>query len=393
MRASNQFDVNLKGENLNTQLRERCAVTGQDDLEPLFKFRQFPVFMGCVDQPEHSDLRADMDWWISRSSGLIQLRQLLPLDVLYPESHGAGAVGALWDRHHRTFADFVHQCSPEAVLEIGGAHGILARNYQALKKIDWTILEPNPAPVAGCDARFIKGFFDSHFAFDGPMDAVVHSHLFEHIYEPDTFMQHLAGFMVQGQHLIFSLPNMQIMLERRYTNCINFEHTVFLTEPYVEYLLAKHGFRLRRKEYFLDDHSIFYAAVRDASVTSSPLAVDLTERNQKLYLNYVVYHQTLIAELNAQLAAATRPVYLFGAHVFAQYLIAFGLETDRIVSLLDNDPKKHGRRLYGTGLQVQSPSVLRHLERPIVILKAGVYNQEIKQDILGNINSTAEFLE
>jgi hypothetical protein len=29
----------------------------------------------------------------------------------------------------------------------------------------------------------------------------------------------------------------------------------------------------------------------------------------------------------------------------------------------------------------------------MVILKAGVYNQEIKEDILGNINATAGFLE
>ena len=57
----------------------------------------------------------------------------------------------------------------------------------------------------------------------------------------------------------------------------------------------------------------------------------------------------------------------------------------------NNDPKKQGKRLYGTNLMVQSPSVLREVKNPIVILRAGVYNQEIKDDILSNINSAVTY--
>jgi len=378
---------------MNLIKRAHCVISGNNDLEPLYSFPKFPVFMGCLDQPESDDLKQDMSWWISRGSGLIQLNPLLPLDVLYPESHGAGAVGALWDKHHKAFAQFLNRISPSAVLEVGGAHGILAKDYQQFGKIPWTILEPNPSPVDGCEARFIKGFFDDKFLYDEAFDAVVHSHVFEHIYEPDQFMRHLAGFMVEGKHLVFSLPNMQVMLERKYTNCINFEHTVFLTEVYVEFLLAKHGFRLLTKEYFMDDHSIFYAAVRDPSVMPIALPHGLYEKNKQLYMDYVSYHEELINDLNHRMSDTTQPIYLFGAHVFAQYLMAFGLDTSRIVSLLDNDPKKQGKRLYGTNLTVQSPVVLKNTERPIVILKAGVYNHEIKADILGNINSSTTFFE
>jgi hypothetical protein len=373
--------------------RSQCVLSGQADLEHLHTFRDFPVFMGCMNQPQEADLKADMSWWISRGTGLIQLKQPLPLDVLYPESHGAGAVGALWERHHRAFAAFVHELTPQAVFEIGGAHGILEKEYQAFGAVPWTIMEPNPSPVEGCKAHFIKGFFDDTFVFDGPFDVVVHSHVFEHIYEPDRFMSHLAGFMPEGKSLVFSLPNMQAMMERKYTNCINFEHTVLLTEPYVEHLLAKHGFRLQKKSYFMDDHSIFYAAVRDRSVKPTPLPADLYERNKKLYQDYLDYHQELIAQLNAATRDATSAVYLFGAHVFAQYLIAFGLDTSKITCILDNDKKKHGRRLYGTHLSVSSPNCLKDVENPCVILKAGVYNDEIKADILGNINPNVRFLE
>ena len=62
-------------------------------------------------------------------------------------------------------------------------------------------------------------------------------------------------------------------------------------------------------------------------------------------------------------------MFLFGAHVFAQYLIEFGLNIDRIVCLLDNDIKKQGKRLYGTSKIVKSPKILAGLDNPIVILK------------------------
>lgn len=378
---------------MNVIERTRCVLSDQADLEPLHSFKDFPVFMGCMDQPPEDDLKADMSWWISRSSGLVQLKQLLPLNVLYPESHGAGAVGALWERHHRTFAQFVHKLAPRAVFEIGGAHGILEKEHQAFGTVPWTIIEPNPSPVEGSQAHFIKGFFDEKFVFDGPFDVVVHSHVFEHIYEPDRFMSHLAGFMPDGKSLVFSLPNMQVMMERKYTNCINFEHTVLLTEPYVEHLLAKHGFRLQAKEYFMDDHSIFYAAVRDSSVQPQVLSAGLYERNRQLYADYLAYHDSLISDLNVAMRETTSPIYLFGAHVFAQYLLAFGLDTSKIICLLDNDKKKQGRRLYGTNLTVKAPSCLRDVDNPCVILKAGVYNDEIKADILNNINPNVRFLE
>lgn len=378
---------------METILRDRCAVTGAADLEPLYKFEKFPVFMGCVKHDPSEDVFADMDWWISKSSGLIQLRHLLPLEVLYPEAHGAGAVGAMWAKHHKTLAAFIHQYAPKSVLEVGGASGILAREYQELAEIDWTIVEPNPAPVAGCKARYIKGFFDEKFAYDGKPDTIIHAHLWEHIYEPDVFMAHLSGFIQDGQRLLFALPNMQVWLERCYTNCMDFEHTLFLTEPYVEHMLAKYGFAIEKKELFMPDHSIFYAAVKTGNVVDKPLPPDLYEKNRACYLAYVAYHEKLIAELNEHLRSTSKPTFLFGAHIFAQSLIGFGLDQSRIVSLLDNDPNKQGRRLYGTSLMVQSPEALRNLEAPCVILKTGVYNKEIKEQILTTINPNVEFLE
>lgn len=80
--------------------RDHCAITGSYDLELLDEIKNFPVFMGCVEFPASEDVLADIIWSISRASGLIQLRNLIPLDILYPEPHGSGSVGTMWQMHH-----------------------------------------------------------------------------------------------------------------------------------------------------------------------------------------------------------------------------------------------------------------------------------------------------
>ena len=144
----------------------------------------------------------------------------------------------------------------------------------------------------------------------------------------------------------------------------------------------------------MEDHSIFYSAVRDSSVNCITLPDGLYEKNKKIFLDYINYHKELIADLNTKIKRTTQPIYLFGAHVFAQYLIEMGLKIESIVCLLDNDPQKEGKRLYGTALYVKSPKKeLLSLNDPVVILKAGVYNIEIKSDILHNINKSTIFFD
>jgi hypothetical protein len=238
--------------------RTRSVIDQTSDLETLHTLKNFPVFMGCVDHPQQEDLVADQTWDICRNTGVIQLKWLIPLEVLYQEQH-CSVVGELWLDHHRAFAAFLNYERPQTVLELGGAHGTLSRLYTDLQPLaSWTILEPNPAPAEHVKARYIVGFFDSNFKADLDYDAVVHSHVFEHMYEPDEFVRTLANFRNGHVRHLFAVPNIKSWFQRKYTNALNFEHTVFITEEYIDYLLEKHGLSIIRKQYFGDQHSIFY---------------------------------------------------------------------------------------------------------------------------------------
>jgi hypothetical protein len=368
-------------EHLQLIKRDSCMITNTNELEHLYTFKNFPIFMGAVRHDIKDDVFADMSWVISKNSGIIQLENLIPLHTLYSESHGAGTIGKLWNAHHQSFANFISQFNPSSIFEIGGGNGILSGIYNG-QSLSWTILDPNPSANLNNKARFITGFFNEDFNYDDSFDAVVHSHVFEHIYYPHNFMGHLSHFIAEGKYLIFSIPNLIEMLRRKYTNTINFEHTIFLTEPYIEFLLSKYGFRLLKKEYFMEDHSVFYATIKDNSV-----------KINELYQEYISHHKKFIDILNYYMSTYQQKAYLFGAHIFTQYLIGFGINTNNIISILDNDKNKQGKRLYGTSLMVNSTEILRKDEYPIVVVSASAYNEEIKNDILENINPNTIFWE
>ena len=105
--------MHAKGNEVDLE-RDKSVISGSTDLEHLHTFHDFPVFMGSTQQSLADDIFAPQSWSICRDSGVIQLDQLLPLDVLYPESHGAGQVGSLWQHHHADFAAFVNGAKPSA---------------------------------------------------------------------------------------------------------------------------------------------------------------------------------------------------------------------------------------------------------------------------------------
>lgn len=104
------------------------------------------------------------------------------------------------------------------------------------------------------------------------------------------------------------------------------------------------------------------------------------------------YYQEKIFSLNQILETTNKKIYLFGAYLFSQYLIYNGLKIDKIISI-SNNPNKQEKRLYGTNFKVKSPKILKEQDESLVILNAGVYNDEIRKDIINNINNKVMIIE
>ncbi len=360
--------------------RKKSVITGKENLEPLYTFKDFPVFFGCVDHEQKNDLKADMSWAICPESGVIQLDKLIPLEVLYQEQHVDGT-GPTWEQYYHDFADYIKKQPSKNILEIGGGAGKLADIYTGVtENTTWTLVEPNPLHLGNDRVKIARSFFDENFKYEGVVDTVVFSQVMEHAYDPNQFVESIAKFLKPGQRLICAYPNLKLWLENKYTNAINFEHTMFLTDYFVDYLFRKHGFRIVDK-LFYTDHSVFYTAEKLSNPEAGISFENKYAEYKKIFNDYLEHYKGLVLDLNTKIDDFEGEIYVFGAHIFAQYLFEFGLKKGKIVALLDNSPLKQGRRLYGTPFIVQGPEILRNKGRVGVVLKVGIYRDEILKQL------------
>ena len=56
---------------------------------------------------------------------------------------------------------------------------------------------------------------------------IIHSHLFEHVYDPNLFLKNVYDTLKNDAFHIFSVPNLKLMIQKGYANAMNFEHPYF----------------------------------------------------------------------------------------------------------------------------------------------------------------------
>lgn len=366
---------------INYTRRSKSIITQESNLEKFIEFKDFPVFIGCTDKPQSEDLFADMSWDICKTSGCIQLSKLLPIDLIYSGYHSE-ALGGVWKKHHEMFTEFIVKNTSKNILEIGGSNGALAEMIcENNSEIKWTIIEPNPDKnknFKNKNINLIKDFLNKNIPIEKGRD-VIHSHVFEHTYEPNRFLEDISEYLEIGGKQIFSIPNLKSYLKMKYSNTINFEHTFYFNEEMLEYLFNKYDFKVLAKEYFLD-HSIFYAVEKVSNLKKIKIS-NFYEENKRDYLLMVNYYKELVSKINEITKQNSQPVFLFGAHIFSQFLIYLGINQENLVSILDNSAYKEGKRLYGTKFNITKPESIRSFKKPNVIIFAGQYQDEIERQV------------
>ena len=366
-----------------------CPLSEDKNFKLIFSIKRFPIYMGTV-RKNHKIEKKNMNFYINKKTGSVQIYPRVELSKLYFKSHGSGKIGKTWQEHHKMFFKFIKLKSKQDILEIGGGHNSIS--FKSNKKNKITSFEPN-ANYMNSNKEVIKEFFSSNslkkYNLFNKFDVVVHSHLFEHIYEPKTFLKSIhKSLKLNGKH-IFSVPNMDMMIKKNISSSMNFEHPYFLNENIIKNLLSETGFKIVEKQYFKNAHSIFYKTVK-INQKNDVKIVNFYKKNLKIFKNLNQSWKRDVIKINKSLSKKHNN-YLFGAHIFSQNLIQNGLKVENIAGILDNDTDKQGQYLYGTKIKVFSPNILKVISNPVIILRTGAYNDEIKKQ-LSDINKSAKFL-
>ena len=383
---------------MNAIERNSCVICGEADLEDLIELPNFPVFIGATSEPYNTDQFYDMSWAISKKSGVIQLKNLLPLDLIYSGFHSE-AVGAVWEKHREEFAKFISKNKVSGdIYEMGGSDGRQALfHYQQNKDSldNWYIVEPNiPKSLKLADNRikYIDGFIEDKIDSFDKVNNFVHSHVLEHLYKPSEIIDLISHKQKVGDRTIFAIPNLKLYVENLFVNALNFEHTYYITDEIVEFLFNNNGYKLVDKMFYVN-HGIYYCYEKIETPIDTPLPnKEFFDNNKKDYLNLVEFYKNEVNLYNDLIDNHNGEVYLFGGHIFSQFLLYLGLKQEKIISILDNSKQKQDKRLYGYELMIHSPELIKNSSNPLVILKVGQYFEEVKEQLL-KINSNVRIVK
>ena len=172
---------------------------------------------------------------------------------------------------------------------------------------------------------------------------------------------------------------------------LHFEHTYFINEINMVYLCNECNFEIINK-YYYNSHSIFYHLKKKKMNYNIPLNF-IKEFNlgyKKILISKIDEIKNKVNEIN-NFIINKKDIYIFGCHSNSHAMLYFGLNTERIKYILDNDPMKNEKKMYGFELVCKKPDIISNDENPIVICNVGPYTEEIKKQLL-EINKNVQIL-
>jgi 2-polyprenyl-3-methyl-5-hydroxy-6-metoxy-1,4-benzoquinol methylase len=333
------------------------------------------MFMGASANDDNYEF-SDMNWGFCNSCGCVQLLELIDPDKLYKVSHNP-SIGATWVKHNEEFSNVIKSYKIETVIDIGGANLKLANIISSLpgnqkyNVVDYSSKAYKCTEIS--DKINLVRCSIENYQMNNLANGIVMSHTFEHIYDPVSLLKNVRNYLNDDGRIFLSVPNIKQQLKDGFLNAMSFEHTFFIDHQYIEFIANNAGYELERRVDFSSHNSfyVFKKGITKPCVHSSP-----TE-SRHVFETFVENLKNEVASINSKMLTNDEEYYIFGAHMFAQYLINFGLNCDRIVGIVDNDAGKIGNYLYGTSFKVIHPDELNKKEKVSIIVRAAQYTAEI----------------
>jgi hypothetical protein len=245
--------------------RTHCVIC-LSELSLSYSLNDFPkTFLPTLENIE-TDKFINLDLYGCKNCGSVQLKHLLDPNELYGTSHNITYNTPIWKEHHRLLCNFICdniETNNKEIIEIGGYSGVLANLItQKDSDIKYTILDlcdinPNIENV-----KFINGNCET-YNFDKDC-SIVMSHIFEHLYQPNKFINNIKDNGIQN--VFISIPNMNAQIKNNLIPIIHQEHTFLCDYETIIYLFSKGGY-LCKSSYFYKEQSIFFHFINSSNVT------------------------------------------------------------------------------------------------------------------------------
>ena len=367
------------------KIKTNCSIC-DGAIKDFFLIKNMPLFMGSMDLPLHESFHNDMTFCECEKCGCIQIKELVNNSILYQNNHNSSIVGDLWVNHYVELSSFIKEgIKNKRVIEIADPSCKISK-YISNDSICWDIVEFNPDNDINLPkVNFIKEWFDENFECK-KYDVIIHSHFFEHLFNPLKGLKKMNECLDIGGKMYFSVPNLSKILLNGFmpSNVLQFEHTFFYDIDDLKSILNKIGFKVNMV-YEYKEHSIFFECTKQTEPDENVNNIIMGSNKYKnLFLENYQSIKNSIDKFNK---IDNSEKYVFGCHVSTQSIISMDLNLSNVKFLLDNSPKKNHKFLYGTKIMAEYPNLIENVKTPVVFVShTGVYKKEISNQ-LKSINS------
>ena len=281
------------------------------------------------------------------------------------------------------------------VVDVGCANGGLLNALKGLGYENLCGVDPSPGCVAyvrdhlGIEAY--AGVLDPIPVEVKPADAVILSHVLEHVRELRPALAAVREVMKPGGVLYVEVPD-----ATRYTDFVfspfqdfNTEHINHFSENLLAQLLDSCGFRPTASGRGQCESGpgmpypiAFVFGIGDGTSSPTPRAFATDETLRPAIREYIRKSSVLLEAIDGRIRKALEgagPILVYGAGQLAMKLLAeTSLGEADIVAFVDGNPINHGKVI--RGVPVLSPDQVRGMPQPILITST-LHEREIVQKI------------
>lgn len=331
--------------------RHKCCIC-DGNLVQCYDLPKFPVRYTPTTAPLENDKFENLKFGYCEVCGSFQLMTLIDQELLYGEAHNNSSFSTVWTLHHDNFSKFI-SCrlgKDKSIIEIGGASLEL---WKRLKEYNYTVMDLTDK-YFDYNVNFIKGNCETYKFKE--TDNVVMSHVFEHLYNPNQFIDNC-----EAENIFLSIPDMRSGIVP-----VHIEHTYFLEPDDIIRMFSKRGYTCDI-EYYQNASSYFIHAYKGECKYNIPL----NPGRYKYVLEFYINLEKKCKNINVD------NFYISPACLGGVFLWYFTNKS--VKGFIDNDHMKQEKRQYGTPYYIYNRDVLNSDDT--LIINHRVFANEIKKQL------------
>jgi hypothetical protein len=222
------------------------------------------------------------------------------------------------------------------------------------------------------EIEYIQGNCET-FDFVG-YDNIILSHVFEHLYCPNMFIENIQKCKVST--VFISIPNFELLLHEKSNILIHSQHTYYCGFDYIIYMFSLYNYKCESfYKYEGEFKSIMFKFVLEYNSELILLPKTDTMLYKQIYIDKFEHLNSIEIPINS---------YIIPSGIYGQFCYYFLKNKENIVGFLDNNEKRHNKKLYGTNKNTYSPLNIDYHNSTIILCDC-----PYKDEIINGLNKIA----